>query len=290
MRIQGGAGQRLKQWEERLSGLHLTLSCQVAHLAAVVAAVVGACGPAVACYVPTLVAAVADVGDCVVSPGLWTVPADVSQVSAVVALAVIPLAVGAVPRDVAQLAAQVALERQASTTPSLVLLAVPGDVSLLVADVAGLLLLLALACDVAHLAAVVARHFVWAMLAILGDVSSAVAAITPVLSLLAVPGEVAYPVAFVALFSDGRLVIHAATGSAAASTPWSPSTHATSAPAPTAAILEALAGKVSQLVALVALRGGTHPPPLAASSTLDSLLAPPAPRRPPAAAPPGLAA
>lgn len=170
--------------------------------------------------------------------------------------------------------------------PSLVLLAVPGNVSLLVADVAGLFLLLALACNVAHLAAVVARHFIWAMLAVLGDVSSAVAAITPVLSLLAVPGEVAYPIALVALFSDGRLVIHAATGGAAASSPWSPTAaHATPAPAPTAAILEALASKVSQLVALVALRGGTHSPPLAASSTLDSLLAPPAPRRPPAAAP-----
>lgn len=40
--------------------------------------------------------------------------------------------------------------------PSLILLAVPGDVALLVADVAGLLLLLALARNVAHLAAVVA--------------------------------------------------------------------------------------------------------------------------------------
>lgn len=74
------------------SGLHLALSRQVAHLAAVVAAVVGARRPAVARYVAALVAAVADVGDGVIAAGLGAVAADVAQVAAVVALAVVPLA------------------------------------------------------------------------------------------------------------------------------------------------------------------------------------------------------
>lgn len=171
--------------------------------------------------------------------------------------------------------------------PSLVLFAVPRDVALLVADVARLFLLLALAGNVAHLAAVVAGHLVRPMLAILGDVAGAVAAVTPVFSLLAVPGEVAYPVALIALLPDGRLVVHAAT--AAASAPASAPGSQSSAPASaaTSSILEALAGKVSQLVALVALRRGTHAPPPPPRSALDSLPHS-APQLPPAAAaPPG---
>lgn len=285
-------GIEVEQEEEGVpcpSGLHLALSRQVAHLAAVVAAVVGARRPAVARYVPTLIAAVADVGDGVVPSGLGAVAADVAQVSTVVALAVVPLAVGAVPRDVSQLAAQVALGRHAGTTPSLILFAVPGDVALLVADVACLLLLLAFAGNVAHLAAVVARHLVWPVLAVLGDVAGAVAAVTPVLSLLAVPGKVPYPVALVALLPDGRLVVHAAAAAASSAAP-TPGPQSSSAPATSAAsVLETLAGKVSQLVALVALRGGTHAPP-PQSAPLDSLPRS-APRLPPAAAaPPGSSA
>lgn len=74
----------------------------------------------------SLVAAVANVGGGVVSPtGLWAVSADVAKVATVVALAVVAIASRAVARDVSQLAAQVALERQGSTAPSLVLLAIP---------------------------------------------------------------------------------------------------------------------------------------------------------------------
>lgn len=99
-----------------VSGLHLALPCQVAHLATVVAAV--ACRSAVASYMASLVAAVANVGGGVVSPtGLWAVSADVAKVATVVALAVVAIASRAVARDVSQLAAQVA--------PSLVLLAIP---------------------------------------------------------------------------------------------------------------------------------------------------------------------
>lgn len=61
-----------------------------------VAAVVGACRPAVASYVTTLVAAVADVGNSFIAAGFRAVSADVPQVAAVVALAVIPLTAGAV--------------------------------------------------------------------------------------------------------------------------------------------------------------------------------------------------
>ncbi|KAH9378789.1 hypothetical protein HPB48_020350 [Haemaphysalis longicornis] len=105
--------------------------------------VVGARRPPLSRFLPELVTPVADVCDRLVSAGLGAGAGDVPKAASVLGHAVVQLAVMAEPRDVASLAAGLTY----------------------------LLLLLALAGNMAPLAAVLEGHFVRSVLAVLGDVA-----------------------------------------------------------------------------------------------------------------------
>ncbi|KAH9378965.1 hypothetical protein HPB48_006348 [Haemaphysalis longicornis] len=115
-------------------------------------------------------------------------------------------------------------------------------------DVTRLLLLLALAGSVAHLAAVVARYLVRFVLAVSGAVTRAVAPVPPEISLLGVSRKVSCVVALVALVSGQRRD----------RTMWA---HVSTPASSVDSVLEVPMGKVSKLRALVPLRHRLSPPP-----------------------------